>query len=219
MPEKFALWYVWTYESRSSEKARSRYHFVARSRYPTNRFWVEDMVKDVAKTGKFRYAIKTDRFFVVMFMTENIKRYGMGDLSAHFKIRIKSPEMADYEVTIEAASFLGPDARIANYEWRYGRDPYKVQRAPTLVPGTPDPSRSSMFGGGGMIHHQYPRVMHSSYARQRLSSHHYPATSGRWYAHLEARRLGLPSALPSFSTADKEKARRAAKAGKEDPSY
>jgi hypothetical protein len=182
---------------------------------------VEDLVKDAAKVAKFRYQLIKNEFWILMFMTQGQQRHGRDERTAHFRVKIKEPPGRDYNVEILTAVFLGPEARVANYEWRAGLFPQSLNRPPTLVPGRPDVLKTSMFGGG-TAHHQYPRVVHVSHLRRdHLFKHQYPHESNRWYGHLqtETRRLGLPSALPSFSSAIKNRLAKSIKAQEDKPTY
>ena len=73
-----ATWYSLTFESRRSEHKRTRFEFVTYSRYPMSRLWVEDEVESVAKTAKFRYELKSNDFFILMYLAPE-HDYGMGD--------------------------------------------------------------------------------------------------------------------------------------------
>jgi hypothetical protein len=220
MEEDIVSWYAWTYDSTRSEAARSRYYHAAFTKYPQNRFWVEDLVKDVAKTAKFRYQFKTNEFYVLLYMRKSKARYGLGELTAQFKVQLHQTDRLDVE--IKSAVFVGLDSKWANFEWQYGGDPMKLPRRPLLAPTTPDVLKTSMFGGGGMAHHQYPRVVHVSHVHPDTpDAHHmYAKQANKSYGHQEARRLGLPSALPTFSMASgKAKSKKATKAFPQKPTY
>jgi hypothetical protein len=222
MVEEIASWHVWTYDSTRSEAPRSRLRHVYHTKYPTNRFWVEDLVKDAAKTAKFRYDFKTNEFYILLYKTQVEQGYGLGELAAQFKVKVHNWGEVGEDVEIKSASFVGPDSKWANFEWQNGGDPMKLPRAPPLAPTTPDVMKTSMFGGGGMAHHMYPRVQHISRLHlETPGAHHmYAKVANKSYGHLSSRRLGLPSALPTFSmAAGKDKAKRSAKVSAEKPAY
>ena len=127
MAEDIASWYAWTYDSTRSEAKRSRFYNCNRSKYPTNRFWIEDLVKDIAKTAKFRWQFKTNEFFILLYKTKSRKRYG-GELAAQFKVKIHNWGKAREEVEIKSAVFVGPDSKWANFEWQYRRGSLKLPR-------------------------------------------------------------------------------------------
>jgi len=216
--KELARWVAWTYDSTRSEAKRSRFYTVTRSKYPQNRFWVEDLVKDIAKTAKFRWLFKTNEFFILLYKTKSRQGYGVNELAGQFKVKIHNWGKAGEEVEIRSASFVGPDAKWANFEWQYGGDPLKLPRPPPLAPKTPDVLKTSMFGGGGMAHHMYPKFAHFSYARE--AHHEYAREANLWYGHQESRRLGLPSALTSYSMAGGiKKTKKATKAYAQEPTY
>jgi hypothetical protein len=220
MPEETARWIAWTYDSTRSEAQRSRRYTVTFSKYPKNRFWVEDLVKDVAKTAKFLWEFRTNEFFILLYKTES--RASLGELAAQFKVALHNWGKWGEDVEIESAVFVGPDAKWANFEWQHGGDPLKLPRPPKLAPTTPDVLKTSMFGGGGAAHHMYPRVQHVSRLHRDVpGAHHmYAKVANKWYGHQESRRLGLASALPTFSMAGgKEKTRKATRAFAEKPTY
>ena len=222
LSEDIASWYAWTYDSARSESKRSRYYHTTYSKYPTNRFWVEDLVKDVAKTAKFRWEFKTNEFFILLYKSKSEARYGLGELTGQFKVRIHSWGNRGEDVEIKSAMFVGSDSKWANFEWQYGGDPLKLPRPPLLAPTTPDVLKTSMFGGGGVAHHQYPRVVHVSHLHRDTPEAHYmyAKVANMSYGHQEARRLGLPSALPTFSMAGgKAKSKKATKAFQSKPTY
>ena len=112
----------------------------------------------------------------------------------------------------------GPDSEWANFEWHYGGDPMKLPRPPPLAPTTPDVLKTSMFGGVGMAHHQYPHFVHL-YC-ERKATHQYAKQANKWYGHQEARRLGLPIALPTLRLAGgKANSKKATKAFAQRPTY
>ncbi|MDG6904602.1 MAG: hypothetical protein JRN20_02320 [Nitrososphaerota archaeon] len=216
-----ASWYVWTYDSTRSEAKRSRFRHVTFSRFPHGRLWTKDLVVDVAKTGRFRYDIKTPVFFVLMFLTNSSDRYSQGELRGVFKVRIHNH--GDFEdVEIVSASFGGPDGKFRMYDWQMGEDPWKFPEPPPLAPAPPDITKGPMFGGG-IVHHMYPRVVHPSYMRREHMPGHrqYAKVATKSYAHLQTqtRKMGLPSALPSFSSVDRSRQKRAGRLRKITPSY
>jgi hypothetical protein len=216
--EEIAKWVAWTYDSTRSEAARSRRYTVTRSKYPTNRFWVEDLVKDVAKTAKFRWQFRTNEFFILLYKTKPREGYGVIELAGQFKVKIHNWCKAGEDVEIKSASFVDPEAKWANFEWQYGGDPLKMPEPPPIAPATPDVLKTSMFGGGGMAHHQYPHFPHHSYAK--VAHHEYAKVANKWYGHQESRRLGLPSALSSYSMASgMKRTKKATKAFEQKPTY
>ena len=216
MSEDTASWYAWTYDSTRSEAKRSRYYHATFSKYPQNRFWVEDLVKDAAKVAKIRWEFKTNEFYILLYKQKPEARYGLGELAAQFQVQLHRTDRLDVE--IRSAVFVGPDSKWANFEWQYGGDPMKLPRPPPLAPTTPDVLKTSMFGGGGMAHHQYPHFVRLSY--ERKATHQYAKQANKWYGHQESRRLGLPSALPTFSMAGgKAKSKKATKAFAQKPTY
>lgn len=197
-----AEWVVWTFENRRSESARSRYQFVTYSKFPKSRLWVNDLVKDVAKTAKFRYDLKVDEFYLLMFRAP-AQSYGSGEIRAWFKVRVKDNN-GKYNVEIRQAQFAGEDAKWANYEWHYGLDPFRFQKPPALAPKSPDPaSKGSMFSGSGVAHRQYSKTARLWYTHE--ATPHYPKTATKYYSKLPTRRAGLPSVLPSFSSASRSR--------------
>ena len=184
--------------------------------FPTSRLWVEDLVKDVARTAKLRYQLKTNKFFVVLFEAP-AQSYGQGDIRAAFNVEIHNWCKPSEDVEIKYATFAGDDSKIANFEWNYGMDPMKMPKAPSLAPKSPDPAKTSMFPGG-IAHHQYPKVSRLSYAR-RQATHHYAKIPTKYYGKIETRRIGLPSVLPSFSSIRKPRMIGSRKARRDDVSY
>lgn len=225
------MFYAWTYESTRSEKPRSRFYFATRSKYPTNRLWVEDLVRDAARTVKIHRDFKSNEFFLFLYQAKSQSRYGKGIPVAVFKVKLsKRVEVQGDlvlnrldEVEIKSATFIGQDSKLANYEWQYGiQDPLHFPRRPLLAPKTPDVlSKGSMFAGaGGTAHHQYPRVSHVSHLDlEKPYPQQYPHLSNRWYGHIEARRSGRPTALPAFSSHSRSRRQMASKGAQERPTY
>jgi hypothetical protein len=191
--------YLWAYESTRkdwiSEHPRERHYHVKNAIYPQNRFWMKDLVEDSAKTAKFRYLIEAEEFWIVVYKLPPKKRYGKKELMAAFRVQMR--DMDNIEIK-KSPYFYGPDAKLWNYEWKFGGDPYKMPHLPVLAPGSPDVVNSSLFAGPGVIHKQYPK---SYYPTRVAFTHHYPHRSFRLYGNPQTRRMGLPSALPKFSTA------------------
>jgi hypothetical protein len=210
--ERIASWYLWSLESKRTqwkqEHRRSRFYHVKYSRYPQNVFELEDQVKDVAKVAVFRYDIGARLFYLELCITSGTKRYGGLELTAFFKIQMHG-DFNQGEIEIKNTNFYGPNAKLWNYAWRYRTDPYKMPFLPQLVPGEPDIVSSPMFSSLGVIHKQYPKMSIHHYRQGGL--HHYPHFSTHWYTPGDARREGLPSALPKFSSAGPGKRWKASK--------
>ncbi len=191
-----AAFYCWTYESTRNESPRSRYQFISYSTYPMNSLWLKDLVLDAARTSRFRYDIKSKEFYILMFKTQAKARYRLQSVGA-FKISFANgwPE-------IRSAQMTGEDSKSLNYEWKYSDDPYDFPSPPNLAPTTPDPIKSPMFPGGA-VHHQYPRITHSSH-KAHLIQHLNPTKPHRWYQGVSTRvkRHGMPiPPAPSASVA------------------
>ena len=131
-----AAWYLWSMESQRKEwrakHPRSRYYFVTYSRYPHSRAWLLDLLKDAAKTAVFRYGIGTRSFFMLLYQMPAKKRYGGMELRAAFKIEMYEQGDPRGDIEVKSASFFGDDAKLANYEWRYGS--LSLQDAATASP-------------------------------------------------------------------------------------
>ena len=74
----------------------------------------------------------------------------------------------------------------------------KLPRAPPLAPTTPDVLKTSMFGGGGMAHHMYPRVQHVSRLHLETS---WRTPHVRKGSEQVVRASGIEKTGSSFSTA------------------
>lgn len=196
-----AAWYLWAQESRRSEHPSPGFYHDKYSRYPTNAFELDDQLIDVAKIGAFRYDIGTRLFYLLLYITSGTKMYGGLELTAFFKIQMRG-DFNQGEIEIKNTSFYGPNAKLWNYAWRYRSDPYKMPLLQQLIPGEPDVVSAPMFNSPGVIHKQYPKI---SLRLPRHSLHQYPHKSVRSYTPMEARREGLPSALPKFSSAGQGK--------------
>ncbi len=198
-----AAFYCWTFESVRNESPRSRYEFISYSTYPMNSNWLKDLVLDAARTARIRYDIKSKEFYILMFKTQVKARYRLQSVGA-FKVRA-----SDGDFEIRSASITGENSKSLNYEWKYSDDPYDFPSPPNLAPTAPDPIKSPMFPGGP-VHHQYPRITHSSHKPHEIR-HMHPVQPHRWYQGVSTRvkRHGMPiPPAPSASVASSVKPKR-----------